>query len=994
MTKLVASINSPGRLTVLAALLAGLSFPAMAAPADIVISQVYGGGGNSGSTYKNDFIELFNRSGGPVTLSGWSVQYASKTSATWAVTTIPTVTLQAGQYFLVQEAQGAGGSTVLPAPDASNTTALSASDGKVALVSSTAALSAANPSGGTLVDLVGFGAANGFEGAPTPATANPTAVLRLLGGCTDTDANNADFAVAAPTPRNTASPVNNCVAPPIVATCPSNLGVQQGKTNHAALSASDKDGIVNNAAITAGAVAGISLSSFSAAGAIGASASVNLDISPAVAVGSYPLAVTFSNDQAQNTSCTINVNVQPLPAITYSIPQIQGAGATSPHLGVQTTEGVVTAKVGTGFFLQDEQGDGDPTTSDALFVYTGATAAGVAVGDVVRVTASVTEFTPTGASRSYTEMSNPSALMVQDSGHSITPTNIELPNSNLGQFEAMLVRFSRALTVSQSEFLGSRGELTLSSGRLEGPTNRYPARSAEALALAAANAANMIVLDDGLFVTPTVIPYIGADSTIRLGDTVADLTGVLDFGAIGGGGVAFKVHPTVAPVFSRDNPRPTVASFAPGNVKVASANVLNFFTTFTDGSDVFGALLQGCKVGASTSKSNCRGADNLVEFKRQRDKIVHALTAIDADVFGLMEIQNNGETTVAYLVDSLNAAIGSTTYAVVPKPADTGTDAIRVAMIYKPGKLTLVGGALSDSDTINDRTPMAATFKAANGAKFSLIVNHMKSKGGSCPSAPNLDADTTGQGCWNNRRVLQAQRLAGSFIPLVAGVAGDPDVLVIGDLNSYGMEDPIKVLTDAGLVNQLERYVRPTGTPYSYVFDSVSGYLDHALASASLSGQVSGAGEFHNNADEPTVIDYNTDGKPQDLYVDNAYRASDHDPVLISLNLAPTFVDASASFTITRSGFSMNRITSKYSGTLSFTNKTADPISGPFQVRFDGLTSGVTLDNKTGDNGGYPYITVGNSAIAPGATVTISTTFSNPAKAGIGYTATIFSGTF
>jgi hypothetical protein len=90
----------------------------------------------------------------------------------------------------------------------------------------------------------------------------------------------------------------------------------------------------------------------------------------------------------------------------------------------------------------------------------------------------------------------------------------------------------------------------------------------------------------------------------------------------------------------------------------------------------------------------------------------------------------------------------------------------------------------------------------------------------------------------------------------------------------------------------------------------------------------------------------------------------------------------------------MNRITSKYSGTLSFTNKTADPISGPFQVRFDGLTSGVTLDNKTGDNGGYPYITVGNSAIAPGATVTISTTFSNPAKAGIGYTATIFSGTF
>ena len=122
---------------------------------------------------------------------------------------------------------------------------------------------------------------------------------------------------------------------------------------------------------------------------------------------------------------------------------------------------------------------------------------------------------------------------------------------------------------------------------------------------------------------------------------------------------------------------------------------------------------QGCTVGTSTTKSNCRGADNLAEFVRQRDKIVAELQAIDADVVGLMEIQNNGETAVTYLVEQLNAAIGGVTYAVVPKPAATGTDAIRVAMIYKPAKLGLVGGALSDANAINNRPPMAQTFRAA-----------------------------------------------------------------------------------------------------------------------------------------------------------------------------------------------------------------------------------------------------------------------------------------
>jgi len=223
-------------------------------------------------------------------------------------------------------------------------------------------------------------------------------------------------------------------------------------------------------------------------------------------------------------------------------------------------------------------------------------------------------------------------------------------------------------------------------------------------------------------------------------------------------------------------------------------------------------------------------------------------------------------------------------------------------------------------------------------------------------------------------------------------------VLVIGDLNSHGFEDPINLLTGQanglGLVNLLEKHVRPSGMVYSYVFNGQSGYLDHALASASLERQVAGATEWHNNADEPNAIDYNFDGKPQDLYVDNAYRASDHDPVVIALNLTPTFVNATASFNIVRNGLAVNRITGKYTGTLSFTNKSAAAITGPFQVMFDGLSAGVTLDNKSGDRSGAPYLTVNNGLIAPGATVTVSMTFSNPSKAVVGYTTKIISGTF
>lgn len=994
---------APGRLTVLAALLASLSAPALADSA-VVISQVYGAGGNgtgSGAALlKHDFIELYNRSSTAVSLNGWSVQYASATGNSWAVTPLTNVMLQPGQYYMVQEAAGAGGTATTVTADKVGTLAMAAGAGKVALSNTTTAFTVVNPSGAALVDLVGYGStANFSEGnAPTGTLGNLTAALRKGNGCTDTDNNGADFEVLAPNPRNT-SVILACgatVVKPIVATCPSTLSVAQGYSGSVPLSATDEDSIVTGARISAGALAGISLDGFTAAGAVGGTANVSLSAASNLGVGSYPVTIEFSNDGNQFATCPVTVKVTGLATPTKTIPQIQGASTgdtPSPYANtVQTAEGVVTLKVSNGFFMQDPVGDNDVTSSDGIFVFT-STAPTVQVGQIARVTGLVYEYVPTGAKRSYTEFKDVSAVVPMGDGPAITPVNVEL-GDNLAQVEGMLVRFNRPLTVNQAEFLGDRGELTLANGRLEVPTNRYPARSPEALALAASNAAGMIVLDDGLFVTPPTIPYIGQDGTVRVGDTVTDLVGVIDFGAAGGSITTFKLQPVSPPVFSRTNPREDAPVLAPGNVKVASANVLNFFTTFTNGRNVEGQTTSGCKVGSTTTLSNCRGADNLAEFERQRDKIVAELKAIDADVYGLMEIQNNGDYAVTYLTNALNAAVGSPVYAVVPAPAATGTDAIRVAMIYKPSRLTLVGGALSDDDSVNNRPPMAQTFQANNGEKFSLVVNHLKSKG-SCPSGTGLDADKgDSQSCWNNTRKLQAARLVNSFVPQVVAAAGDPDVLLIGDMNSYGMEDPVFVMTNAGFVNQLERFVRPQGMPYSYVFGSNSGYLDHALASASLSPQVAGAAEWHLNADEPTVIDYNTDGKPQDLYNALAYRASDHDPVVVSLNLQPKFVDLGASVKMTQISAIYNRMTQKYVGSVNVTNTSAAPLSGPFIVKLNALTAGVTLDNASGTQDGAPYVNVAGATLAPGATMNVQLIFTNPSRGVFGYSPKFYSGTF
>jgi len=193
----------------------------------VVISQVYGGGGNSGAPFRNDFIELFNAGNTTVDLSGWSVQYASSTASTWNVTVLTPAQLAPGQHYLVQEASGGSNGNPLPAPDTTGTIALAATAGKVALVRTTATLSGTCPADANIIDFVGYGtAANCFEGSgPAPAPGHSTATVRGNNGCLDAGSNNADFVTAPPNPGNSAAPIHTCGSSNLLKTAdtPANL---------------------------------------------------------------------------------------------------------------------------------------------------------------------------------------------------------------------------------------------------------------------------------------------------------------------------------------------------------------------------------------------------------------------------------------------------------------------------------------------------------------------------------------------------------------------------------------------------------------------------------------------------------------------------------------------------------------------------------------------------------------------------------------------------
>ncbi|MBO2445711.1 ExeM/NucH family extracellular endonuclease [Actinomadura barringtoniae] len=527
----------------------------------------------------------------------------------------------------------------------------------------------------------------------------------------------------------------------------------------------------------------------------------------------------------------------------HQIAEVQGAGDATPLSG-QTVrvEGVVTGDFQAsdqlkGFFLQDPTPDGDPKTSDGLFVYS---TKDVKVGDRVLATGKATEY------NGLTELSPVSAADVCGTGK-VAPAKLSVPprkGANLESYEGVLTRFSQKLTATETYNLGRYGEVSLSSkGRLFQPTDDHGSTQA-------GNDARRLLLDDGSTVQdPKNVPYT-SPNVLRIGDTTTNLTGVLSYGF-----GTYRLEPTQAVHFARTNPPPAHPDNVRGDVKVASFNTLNWFTTL-----------------------NKRGADSEEEKGRQLAKLVASLKGLNADAFGLMEVENNGDTgALKTLVDKLNEAVGAGTYTYVTNP-NPGTDEIHVGIIYKPARLTPVGQPHSSSAQVFERPPLVQAFKRANGGgdTFTMIVNHFKSKG--CTGATGPDKDQgDGQSCFNARRVSQAKAIAEL-------AAGEKNPLVLGDLNAYTAEDPIKTLTGSGLVGQTERFVKPAQR-YSYVFDGQSGELDHVLAGKALSNKITGATIWHINSDEPTLLDYNTEYNQPQFYKPDQFRSSDHDPVLIGLSL-------------------------------------------------------------------------------------------------------------
>ncbi len=923
-------INTLLTMSLVWGIVPSVAIPAAAVSPNIVISQVYGGGGNTGATYTHDFVELFNRGNTAVNLSGWSVQYASATGTGNFSATAISGTVQPGQYYLIQQAAGSGGTTPLPTPDATGAISMSATAGKV-IVANTATALACN--GGStvcssaqldqIVDLVGYGGANFFEGSgPTGTLANTTAAARNSNGCADTDDNSSDFTVLSPAPRNTASPLSPCASP----TNPTGVGAADPST------VSLGDSTLLTVAVTPGTnPTSTGLGVTADLSSIGGSATqvffddgtdgdvtagdntfshlATVPVGTVVGDKSLPVTITDAQSRTGTTSISLVAGAVCEQSFTPAY-AIQGSGLSAAITGSVTTQGVVVGDYEgpsptlRGFYLQDPTGDGNAATSDAIFVFNGNND-NVNLGDVVRVSGSAGEF------QDQTQISSVTSIVACGTG-SVSPVDVSLPvpsATHLEQYEGMLVRFPQTLYVTEHFQLGRFGQVVMSSGgRLAQPTN-VVAPGAPALALQAANNLNRIIFDDALNnQNPDPIVFgregmsLSASNTLRGGDTATNTIGVLTYTWAGNAasGNAYRLRPINAlggsVNFVAANARPPAPSDVGGTLKVASFNLLNYFNTF----DGLPDLVDNCTNGVGGAPADCRGADTQAEFDRQWPKTVAAILGMDVDVLGVNEIENDGygpTSAIADLVDRLNAATAPGTYAFVDFDTATGqvnalgADAIKVGLIYKPGSVTPVGttAALNTPDfveagdgVLRNRATFAQAFEQPNGARFVVSVNHLKSKGSAC-SAPD---DGDGQGNCNVVRTNAANVLADWLATDPTGT-GDRDVLIIGDLNSYAQEDPITALKGKGYANLIETMLGPNA--YSFVFDGQWGYLDHAMGSPTIVSQVTGVTEWHINADEPGVLDYNTNfksaGQITDLYAPDQYRVSDHDPVIIGLDL-------------------------------------------------------------------------------------------------------------
>ncbi|PPF36874.1 glutamate--cysteine ligase [Rathayibacter sp. AY1A2] len=814
---------------------------AAAAPSgdELVISEVFARGGSAGAAFSNRYVELYNPTAAEIALGGLSIQYRSATGTANPTTTVPlTGSVPAGGHFLLAGASNGTNGAALPTPDQSaNGLNMAAAGGTLFLVDGTSAL-VAPPTGAAaqpdaVIDLVGYGTSNTFESSVATVPSLTQTIARADTATGDTDVNSADFALGAPTPQ--------------------------------------------------------------AAGG-----------------GSEPEPTTPPTTTPPTTPPA------EIPAV--SIAEIQGTGDASPLVGsTVTTSGVVTARYPSGgyngYVIQTPGtgGESSRTASDAVFVFSSASVGSVAIGDHLRITGEVSEY------NGLTELTPTSAATVvklDDAAAAPVPAAVALPRTAAERevLESMLIAPQGAYTVTDTFDLNSFGSVGLAAGTspLLTPTEVARPGSPELAAVVADNAARAITLDDGASINflgaaankAIPLPYLTTTAPIRVG-APATFTRpvVLDYR---NGGWAFQPTTQLTVENAGDvqpatfaNTRTAKPEAVGGDLSIASFNVLNYFST--TGDSITGCTFYTDRDGDPvTVNSGCdaRGAANADDLERQQAKIVTAINTLGAGVVSLEEIENSAkfgkprDEALANLTAALNTAAGSEVWAYVPSPAAlpalADEDVIRTAFIYKKAVIEPVGESVVLNDTVNfsnARKPLAQEFRLLgdSASEFVAIVNHFKSKG----SGSGADADQgDGQGASNASRVKQATALV-AFADRLRTEKATELVYLLGDFNAYSKEDPVKVITDAGYIDQGAKDGK-----YSYSFDGAVGSLDHVFASPAADRTVTGVDTWNINSGESVALEYSRyDYNATIFYDTSAYRSSDHDPVVVGLDLPETQTD-------------------------------------------------------------------------------------------------------
>jgi hypothetical protein len=529
-----------------------------------------------------------------------------------------------------------------------------------------------------------------------------------------------------------------------------------------------------------------------------------------------------------------------------------------------------------GFFIQEEDHDvdDDPRTSEGLFVFDTTFRSELALGDRVRIRGRVSEFF------GLTELSQVSDVVVCPPRGKASPTLIRLPVEDEAQWErweGMRVALDQPLVVTGHRNVGRFGEIELAAdARLEQATQRREPGD-DALEFQTRNARRRILLDDGSdALNPEPIPYLDRSDggTLRLGDTVAQVEGVLDF-AFG----RFRVQPTEPVRIQAGGSRPSQPPGVEGTLRFVTWNVENHMNG------------DGRGGGFPT-----RGPRSTAELERQRAKLVETLVRLDPDIVALVEIENDGmepESALAQLVRALNDHTSGAPYAAVRSEAPRlGRHPIAVGIMYRSDTVTPIGPAAildsrahPDFDEGRNRPSLAQTFQAhATGESLTVVANHFKSKGSDCDAVGDPNRGD-GQGECNLTRTRAARALV-EWLTEDPTQAADAPILLAGDLNAYPLEDPVRTIESGGYVDLIAEFADPNA--HTFVFDGQAGRLDYAFWNADLLPFVSGADVWNTNADEPSAFDYHLDN-PLDRYMPDPFRASDHNPVLVGL-----FPDADA----------------------------------------------------------------------------------------------------